>query len=104
MAKLHHAGPHKEPPIRNFWTEAWRKRWENLFPQICPSFKASIGRIPHPHALLHHPEDTHYLGNEVATVAQGHREGLTGELVGVTGGKACVTPAGVGSGLETRVT
>lgn len=34
---------------------------------------------------------------------ESHPGGLTGELVGVTRGEACVTPAGVGRGLETWV-
>ena len=36
--------------------------------------------------------------------AEGHWAGLTRELVGVARGKACITPAGIGRGLETRVT
>lgn len=36
--------------------------------------------------------------------ADGHWAGLTRELVGVAGGEACITPAGIGRGLETRVT
>lgn len=56
------------------------------------------------HSRRHHPEGVTLSGTGDMLVVESHPRGLTGELVGVTRGKACVTPAGVGRGLETWVT
>ena len=67
--------------------------------------KPPAGRPPPCHA----PPDTareesDCPGTRDMLAAEGHWAELTGELVGVARGEACITPAGVGRGLETRVT
>lgn len=59
---------------------------------------------PQPCTPRHHPEKSDCPGTRGMLAAEGYQAGLTRELVGVARGETCITPAGVGCGLETWIT
>lgn len=97
----YHAGPHQEPHTPGFGGGGGRKKGARGF------FLSSDTPLPSKHSAMHstccHLEESHPGTGDMLEV-ESHPGGLTRELVGVTRGKACVTPAGVGRGLETWVT
>lgn len=100
---------HAGDPTPSFWggcEERVGGERRSFLRHALPS-KPPAGRPPpppQPCTPRHHPEESDCLGTGDMVAAEKHRTGLTGELVGVARGKACVTPAGVGRGLETGVT
>ena len=95
-----------EPPASG---EGVRRGWVGRgAPSSDMPFLPSLQQADHPHPQpctpRHRPEESDCPGTGDMLAAERHQEGLTGELVGVARGEACITPAGVGCGLETRVT
>lgn len=106
-----HAGPRRggDGGVPNFWgggEEGMGGERCSFLRHAFPS-KPPAGRPPpppQPCTLRHRPEESDCLGTGDMLAAEGHQAGLTGELVGVARGEACITPAGIGCGLETGVT
>lgn len=107
-----HAGPRGvgvgEPPASG---EEVRRGWVGRgAPSSDMPFLPSLRQADHPTPCTqpctprHHPEESDCPGTRAMLAAERHQAGLTGKLVGVARSEACITPAGIGCGLETGVT